>query len=664
MEKKLTKGDLDQLTSNIWYSNFERGEECFEHVSFYSEIKDELENTRYWYYGLSKISQNIVRALCYIYNRKINHQNDFDKDRCSYLYYWLGDKIYSRVHDKTKFSSIIKMIYQEIYKTNFLNTCNYRYIDIEEDIFNTYKILHDYSKDYGNIHLNTLSGNMTCDEDYKKAMYKYIDIYNHVYSKCNIERTNKYDCDYFNELFEGYNHDDLSSFHCMQHNVQAFSIDEQAVVEPSRKSLSVTRSSRGTLASVIHPNPKDVFTYDNVKCSFNSFMKILKFNISLLFKYYLHYLSYDCYNYLSEKLDAPKLSKENEVHLENALQFLGKEQYNKYNKYPKHKAIDNLAARITQDGLFYYSHNTKVACNYINYKLNETLRTHYNHIYTEDYNIFKKLVKEFYNKRHNSNNSQKPCENYIEHIDDEIYKKLNILYNIYYHYNELNRPNNYIYNNADHKLCSNLDLLIYYSNDAINRGLINEETISLIRKLKEIINNDDISKPYKQKCDLRVLYIMLTELPKTEVQITREANSELDLHVAQKPDELHELEPQRGDAVNEQASSQQESEDETSRDLAPQELVPQELAAKVEEPGIQLNGFQGVMYPAISQQVSYDQVVTGRPEERYISQDPEAPTREEEEDAHMEFLVVSMDHSQENLQDIKIIWVEILDIVK
>ncbi|CAI7719842.1 VIR protein [Plasmodium vivax] len=339
------------------------------------------------------------------------------------------------------------------------------------------------------------------------------------------------------------------------------------------------------------------------------------------------YLSYDCYNYLSEKLDAPKLSKENEVHLENALKFLGKEQYNKYNKYPKHKAIDNLAARITQDGLFYYSHNTKVACNYINYKLNETLRTHYNHIYTEDYNIFKKLVKEFYNKRHNSNNSQKPCENYIEHIDDEIYKKLNILYNIYYHYNELNRPNNYIYNNADHKLCSNLDLLIYYSNDAINRGLINEETISLIRKLKEIINNDDISKPYKQKCDLRVLYIMLTELPKTEVQITREANSELDLHVAQKPDELHELEPQRGDAVNEQASSQQESEDETSRDLAPQELVPQELAAKVEEPGIQLNGFQGVMYPAISQQVSYDQVVTGRPEERYISQDPEAPTR-------------------------------------
>ncbi|KMZ94654.1 hypothetical protein PVMG_02543 [Plasmodium vivax Mauritania I] len=256
MEKKLTKGDLDQLTSNIWYSNFERGEECFEHVSFYSEIKDELENTRYWYYGLSKISQNIVRALCYIYNRKINHQNDFDKDRCSYLYYWLGDKIYSRVHDKTKFSSIIKMIYQEIYKTNFLNTCNYRYIDIEEDIFNTYKILHDYSKDYGNIHLKTLSGNMTCDEDYKKAMYKYIDIYNHVYSKCNIERTNKYDCDYFNELFEGYNHDDLSSFHCMQHNVQAFSIDEQAVVEPSRKSLSVTRSSRGTLASVIHPNPK------------------------------------------------------------------------------------------------------------------------------------------------------------------------------------------------------------------------------------------------------------------------------------------------------------------------------------------------------------------------------------------------------------------------
>ncbi|KMZ96368.1 hypothetical protein PVNG_06328, partial [Plasmodium vivax North Korean] len=206
--------DLDQLTSNIWYSNFERGEECFEHVSFYSEIKDELENTRYWYYGLSKISQNIVRALCYIYNRKINHQINFDNDRCSYLYYWLGDKIYSRVHDKKIFSIIIKMVYDEIYRTKFLNACKPHYENIDEHTFNTYKILHDYSKDYRNINLNTLHGHTTCDEHYKMVIEKYINTYRDVYSNCRGNNEKKYDCAYFDKLFDKYEHTNLKSFHC------------------------------------------------------------------------------------------------------------------------------------------------------------------------------------------------------------------------------------------------------------------------------------------------------------------------------------------------------------------------------------------------------------------------------------------------------------------
>ncbi|VUZ99755.1 PIR protein [Plasmodium vivax] len=214
MEKKLTKNDFDKFTSNVWYSNFDRGEGGCEEDPFISEIKDELEGPRYRYYDLSKISDNIVRALCYIYNRKINHQNDFDKDRCSYFYYWLGDKIYSRLHDKTKFSSIIKMIYDEIYTTDLLNTCPYLYKDIDVDTFNTYKILHDYSKDYKNIHLKTLSGDITCDEEYKKAIYKYIDAYNDVYSNCKIELTKKYDCVYFDSLFGSKPHQDLSSYTC------------------------------------------------------------------------------------------------------------------------------------------------------------------------------------------------------------------------------------------------------------------------------------------------------------------------------------------------------------------------------------------------------------------------------------------------------------------
>ncbi|CAI7719854.1 PIR protein [Plasmodium vivax] len=214
MAKLLTKNDFDKFTSNVWYSNFDRGEGDCEKDPFISEIKDELEGPRYWHYDLSKFSDKIARALCYIYKRKINHQNDFDKDRCSYFYYWLGDKIYSRLHDKTKFTSIIKMIYDEIYRTDFLNTCPYLYKDIDVDTFNTYKILHDYSKDYGNIYLKTLSGDITCNEDYKDAIYKYINTYKDAYSNCKIVKTKKYDCVYFDSLFGRKTYEDLTSFTC------------------------------------------------------------------------------------------------------------------------------------------------------------------------------------------------------------------------------------------------------------------------------------------------------------------------------------------------------------------------------------------------------------------------------------------------------------------
>ncbi|SCA82182.1 VIR protein [Plasmodium vivax] len=257
MAERLTKKDLDKFPSNIWYSNFEGGDKGCEQVSFYSEIKGELEG-RHQYYDLSKISDNIVRALCYLYKRKMYHQKDFDKDRFSYLYYWLGDKIYSRVHDKKIFSIIIKMIYEVFYSTDFRNTCNplFKDIDIDKDTFNTYKMLHDYSKDYGNIKTDTSHGYTTCDKNYKEFVEKYINTYNDVYSNCKTEKTKKYHCDYFDKLFEGYNHNDLSSFHCMKHNVQTLSDDEREEHGPSRPPLLLSETSSGTPVFLIYPKPQ------------------------------------------------------------------------------------------------------------------------------------------------------------------------------------------------------------------------------------------------------------------------------------------------------------------------------------------------------------------------------------------------------------------------
>ncbi|EDL42611.1 variable surface protein Vir27, truncated, putative, partial [Plasmodium vivax] len=117
MAKHLKKEDLEKLTSHINYSYFERGDTGCEGLHFYSTVKNELEET-YQNYDFLNISDKIVRALCYIYNKKKNKPDKFDSELCPYLYYWIGSKIYPIVKVKKVFLRIISMIYDEFYSSD------------------------------------------------------------------------------------------------------------------------------------------------------------------------------------------------------------------------------------------------------------------------------------------------------------------------------------------------------------------------------------------------------------------------------------------------------------------------------------------------------------------------------------------------------------------
>ncbi|GAB69800.1 CYIR protein [Plasmodium cynomolgi strain B] len=175
------------------------------------------------------------------------------------------------------------------------------------------------------------------------------------------------------------------------------------------------------------------------------------------------YLSYKCHEYLSKQLDEPTLSDRNKVYLEIALNSLGEA---KYNEFFKHNIINELAARLGNDGVFWHSY-TNTTCNYINFKLNESLRTHYSDVHKVDYSIFREFVKIFYNKRHNNYDVEYSCENYIRHLDDDIYKRMLTLYKIFYLYNEFKISNNYKHTTSDDELCNKLSFLIHLSNDSI-----------------------------------------------------------------------------------------------------------------------------------------------------------------------------------------------------
>ncbi|KMZ82500.1 hypothetical protein PVIIG_05361 [Plasmodium vivax India VII] len=255
MAKHLTKQNINKYTSIFYYNYFERGDNGCEQHDFYTTIYDEL-NIRYQLYKFPEISEKIVRALCYIYNRRKNLSADFKEDFCWYLYYWLGDKIYPVVHDKIIFSNIIKMIYAELYKniTEDFIVCRHVYSSINQDTFKDNKIMFDYSEDYQNIKIDTPHAETTCDKEYKNYINKYINMYNQVYSDCYKGEKKNFDCNYFSTLFKEDDYRTLSSFSCIQSdNGRVFS-DVQGGPEEEPSALDQYVLQATARASVRHPH--------------------------------------------------------------------------------------------------------------------------------------------------------------------------------------------------------------------------------------------------------------------------------------------------------------------------------------------------------------------------------------------------------------------------
>ncbi|CAI7721793.1 Plasmodium vivax Vir protein, putative [Plasmodium vivax] len=250
IEKHLTKKDIEEYTSNFHYDYFNKEQDFCKNVPYFTDIKDELKK----HYVPDHISEKIKRALCFIYNKKKNQQDKFDTELCSYLYYWIGSKIYPVVKYKILFSKIITMLYEELYSTDFLNTCTALYSDIDKDTFNTYKMLHDYSKDYINIEIDTSHGHTTCDNDYKQFIEKYISIYKETYKDCIREKTKNYDCTKFFSLFGNKSYDDLTSYTCTKVKPQSFILDEKSENVDRRYSSSGVNLSGVIYSPKSHPD--------------------------------------------------------------------------------------------------------------------------------------------------------------------------------------------------------------------------------------------------------------------------------------------------------------------------------------------------------------------------------------------------------------------------
>ncbi|KMZ82938.1 hypothetical protein PVIIG_05585 [Plasmodium vivax India VII] len=192
------------------YDNFEHEKGDCQHVPFYLDVVDTLNINP----NLRHISKKLVKALCFVYNRKKYYKGNFNSELCSYLYYWIGDKLYANLSTTRDFSKNMNMMYDELNNYNQYIICNRLFTSIDKKTFNRNKTLYDYSEDYGNIKIDTAHGETTCNTDYKEYIVNYISTYNDAYSNCKGKNQEEYDCDNFFSLFKEHQHQDLSSFSC------------------------------------------------------------------------------------------------------------------------------------------------------------------------------------------------------------------------------------------------------------------------------------------------------------------------------------------------------------------------------------------------------------------------------------------------------------------
>ncbi|KMZ95017.1 hypothetical protein PVMG_05778 [Plasmodium vivax Mauritania I] len=209
MTNHLTSEHIGELTSKINYSKFEEGEGKCDDVHFFSDVTDDLRV----HLSVKDISDKITKVLCYIYMKKSYHSK-FESDLCSYMYYWIGDKIYAKTSNIGDFRKIMKMLYDVLNITYKNIICKHFNYEIDKDTFHKNKLLFDYSQDHENIKIHT-AGYKTCNKDYKEYIDKYIRVYKDEHSDCYGRNENKYDCKTFFSLFPKDKYNELSSFHCV-----------------------------------------------------------------------------------------------------------------------------------------------------------------------------------------------------------------------------------------------------------------------------------------------------------------------------------------------------------------------------------------------------------------------------------------------------------------
>ncbi|KMZ95207.1 hypothetical protein PVMG_05125 [Plasmodium vivax Mauritania I] len=199
---------LSLLRTIYNYRDFDKEKGTCDGVDFYNEANQELIS----YSGLQSVSEKILKAVCYVYNK--SKTSEIDDDTCKFLYFWLGNTLINSLNKTMFFSGVIIKLYQRLNENGVLNICKIPYINMDEKDFQKIKLIFDYFQDYDDYNLDLALYNPPCNKEYNKYLTTYVNNYKELYNECMLKKQPHSYCTEFLKYYDAEKHDNLYSWKC------------------------------------------------------------------------------------------------------------------------------------------------------------------------------------------------------------------------------------------------------------------------------------------------------------------------------------------------------------------------------------------------------------------------------------------------------------------
>ncbi|KMZ96107.1 hypothetical protein PVNG_05875 [Plasmodium vivax North Korean] len=198
---------LSNLNTKYYYASLEKGYNDCKDEKFYNAAEEKLKENHL----NEEVSEQILKGLCYVYRKSLIQ--DYERDICKYLYYWLGNILIDKMKHNHVFQDVIRNLFN-ILKNQKGQICTASTYHIVVEKFKNIKLLFDYSKDYDSYMNQITEYNPPCNNNYKEYLQKYVDTYNMFQRECQDKRTYYGYCDVFDEYFAKKNPEYLSNWTC------------------------------------------------------------------------------------------------------------------------------------------------------------------------------------------------------------------------------------------------------------------------------------------------------------------------------------------------------------------------------------------------------------------------------------------------------------------